>query len=160
VAEAAPVATPDLVEAEPGVQVVADYDTPVFFHAGLYWHHDNGGWSSSRTYTGGWAHAASPPAEIVKIDRPERFVHYKPSGYVARNRPAPQAEVRADVRVEPPRADVRVEPPRAEVRVDGAHANVRVEPPRAEVHVQTPRVEVRPPQVVVKPNPRDHRDDR
>ncbi len=154
-ADPAPAAepTPDLVEAVPGVQVVADYDTPVFFNSGLYWRFNDGGWYSSSVYTGGWALNASPPSVIVHIDRPERFVHYRPSGYVARRQPAPQREwhpapVRADVRVDP-HAAVRVEP-HAEVHVD-PHAAVRVEP----------HAEVRTP-VVVKPAPKpaDHRDER
>ena len=172
-AEPAPVAaeaTPDLVEAAPGVQVVADYDTPVFFNSGRYWRHNDGGWYSSSVYTGGWELNAAPPSVIVSIDRPERFVHYRPSGYVARRRPAPQREwhpepVHAEVRVDP-HAAVRVEPhaevrvaPHAEVRVD-PHAEIRVDP-RAGVRVDA-HAEVHTPPVVVKvvpkPAPRDHRD--
>jgi hypothetical protein len=168
---------PDLVEAAPDVQVVADYDAPVFFNSGVYWRYNDGGWYSSSEYTGGWAYRASPPSAIVNIDHPERFVHYKPSGYVARRRPAPQREwhpepVRAEVRVDPraevrvdPRAEVRVDP-RAEVRVD-PHAQVRVDPhaqvrvdPHAQVRVDQ-HVEVRAAPVVVKSVPpqvgRDHR---
>jgi hypothetical protein len=163
-------AAPDLVEAAPGVQVVADYDTPVFFNSGLYWRYNDGGWYSSSVYTGGWEYKASPPSVIVSIDRPERFVHYRPSGYVARRQPAPQREwhpapVHAEVRAEP-HAEVRVAP-HAEVRVD-PHAEIRVAP-HAEVHV-APHAEVRVDshaevhtapvvvKAVPKPVARDHRD--
>ncbi len=137
-------AQPDLVEAAPGVQVVADYDTPVFYSSGLYWRFDNGGWYSSNVYTGGWSYAASPPSVVLSIDRPEHFVHYRPTGYVARHRPAPQREfhpapraaVRAEVHAEP-RAEVRAEP-RAEVHAE-PRAEVHAEP-RAEVHT-APRTE-------------------
>lgn len=137
-------ATPDLVEAAPGVQVVADYDVPVFFNSGLYWRFNDGGWYSSSVYTGGWQRRATPPSVIVHLDRPERFVHFRPSGYVARRRAAPQREwhpepVHAQVRVEPPRAEVHVDP-RVEVRVP-ARAEIRVTPPRVDVRVD-PRAEV------------------
>jgi hypothetical protein len=159
----ADVSTPDLVEVSPGVQVVADYDAPVFYNSGLYWRYNDGGWYSSSVYTGGWAYAEAPPSVIIGIDRPEHFTHYRPSGYVARHRPAPQREwhpapVRREVRVEP-HAEVRVEP-RAEVRTEREvrvepHAEVRterevkVEPhaePVREVHAQPEHREV-----VVKP---------
>ena len=55
-------AAPDLVEAAPGVQVVADYDAPVFFNAGMYWRFNDNHWYSSSVYTGGWAYRASPPS--------------------------------------------------------------------------------------------------
>jgi hypothetical protein len=147
-AVAADSAAPDLVEAAPGVQVVADYDAPVFFNSGMYWRYNDGGWYSSSEYTGGWAYRASPPSVIVNIDHPERFVHFKPSGYVARRRPAPQREWHP----EPVRAEVRVDP-HAQVRVD-PHAEV----PRAQVRVDE-HAEVRTAPVVVKPQPveRDHR---
>src|ERR1044071_7099 len=35
-------ATPDLVTVQPGVQVVADYDEPVFFTDGFYWRYYDG----------------------------------------------------------------------------------------------------------------------
>jgi hypothetical protein len=141
-----PEATPDLVEAAPGVQVIADYDAPVFFNGGRYWRHNDGGWYSSSIYTGGWELQASPPSVIVNIDRPERFVHYRPTGYVVRNRPAPQREwhpapIRAEIHADVPHPEVRVEPPRAGVRVEPPRAGVRVEPPRADVRVD-PHAEV------------------
>jgi hypothetical protein len=145
---AAPVAAadpaPDLVEAAPGVQVIADYDAPVFYTGGHYWRHDGTRWYSSATYTGGWELNAAPPTAIVHIDRPERFVHYKPSGYVARNHPAPPREWHPEVHaeVQAPHAEVHVEPPHAEVHIDPGHASIHVEPPHATVHVDPPRVGV------------------
>jgi len=141
---------PDLVEAAPGVQVVADYDTPVFFNSGVYWRHNTDGWYSSSAYTGGWEYKATPPSAIVSIDHPEHFEHYRPSGYVAHRKPAPQREWHP----EPVHAEAHVDP-HADV-----HADVHAEP-HAEVRVE-PHPEVHPAPVVVKPVPkpvvREHRD--
>ena len=38
------VSTPDLVSISPGVQVVADYDEPVFYTDGFYWRYYNNAW--------------------------------------------------------------------------------------------------------------------
>lgn len=74
---------PDLVYVSPGVQVVADYDYPVFYADNYYWRFDNGAWYRSSWYTGGWAYA-TPPRAVLSIDRPYAYRHYRPSGYVAR----------------------------------------------------------------------------
>ncbi len=75
---------PDLVEVvgTPGVQVIADYNEPIFFTGGLYWHNDGGVWYSSTVHTGGWARA-EPPEHIRVINRTE-YAHYRPAGYVPR----------------------------------------------------------------------------
>ena len=86
---AEPSGSVDLVYAAPGVQVIADYDEPIFYSDGFYWRNYDGGWYRSAYYTGGWA-VASPPMAVMRIDRPHRFVHYRPSGYVARPAPAPR----------------------------------------------------------------------
>jgi hypothetical protein len=86
------VSTPDLVEVSPGVQVVADYDEPVFFSEGFYWRYDNGGWYRSNNYASGFVFVDAPPVTVSRIERPERFVHYRPHGYVARNRPRERPE--------------------------------------------------------------------
>ncbi|HTJ42269.1 MAG TPA: hypothetical protein VL463_09265 [Kofleriaceae bacterium] len=71
---------PELVEAGPGVQVIADYDEPIFFADSFYWRYDRGVWFRSTSYTGGWGYA-QPPAAIVRIDRPQRYTHYRPAGW-------------------------------------------------------------------------------
>jgi len=81
---------PDLVYVSPGVQVIADYDEPVFYTDNYYWRYNSGVWYRSHTYTGGWAYA-SPPRALVRIDRPYAYVRYRPQGYVAR-RPARRTE--------------------------------------------------------------------
>ena len=44
--------TPNLVAINPSVQVLADYEEPIFFTGGAYWRETNGGWYSSPSYSG------------------------------------------------------------------------------------------------------------
>lgn len=78
------VSTPDLVTVSPGVQVVADYDEPVFYTDGFYWRYYNNGWYRSNNYATGWFYIDRPPATVLRIDRPYAYTHYRPRGYVAR----------------------------------------------------------------------------
>lgn len=77
-------ATPDLVTVQPGVQVVADYDEPVFFVDGFYWRFYDGYWYRSNSYYSGWYFYERPPVAVLRIDRPYAYAHYRPPGYVAR----------------------------------------------------------------------------
>jgi hypothetical protein len=90
---------PDLVYAAPGVQVIADYDEPIFFADNLYWRFDGVRWYRSGSYTGGWVYA-TPPAVVLRIDHPRNYVHYRPRGWVDR-RSHPQGPTVRDHR-EPP----------------------------------------------------------
>jgi hypothetical protein len=78
---------PDLVTVSPGVQVIADYDEPIFYTDGFYWRYYGGVWYRSTVYTGGWVYA-QPPVAVLRIDRPYGYAHYRPAGYVGRPRPA------------------------------------------------------------------------
>jgi hypothetical protein len=89
--------TPDLAYVAPGVQVIADYDEPIFFANGYYWWFYDGLWYSSPTYTGGWAFVSRPPVAIARIRDPFRFRRFRPQGYVVRRRPVPTREVRRPV---------------------------------------------------------------
>jgi len=80
------VESPDLVTVQPGVQVIADYDEPVFYTDGFYWRFDNGVWYRSGNYASGWVYYGAAPARLRVIDRPYEYRHYRPSGYVVRNR--------------------------------------------------------------------------
>lgn len=77
---------PEMVDVSPGVQVVYDYDYPVFFTGGFYWRWYGGGWYSSHYYNGGWgvAVAANVPVGIRGISNPGVYAHYRPAGYVPR----------------------------------------------------------------------------
>jgi hypothetical protein len=78
---------PDMAYVSPGVQVIADYDEPVFYTDGYYWRYDtNGTWYRSNTWTGGWVYA-SAPRPLLSIQQPRTYIRYRPSGYVS-HRPA------------------------------------------------------------------------
>ncbi len=78
-------AAPEMVSVSPGVQVIADYDQPVFYSDGMYWRSMNGAWYSSRVHNGGWAMSYSVPVGVRGISRPETYVHYRNNA----GRPAP-----------------------------------------------------------------------
>ena len=81
----AEVTTPELVEVEPGVQVIADYDEPVFYSDNYYWRYNAGIWYRSNDYRRDWVRVERPSERVSRISRPEVYVHYR-------------ANVRADVR--------------------------------------------------------------
>jgi hypothetical protein len=70
---------PPMVEVQPGVLVVHDYDEEVFFVDGRYWMRSHDGrWYRANDYRGGWV-AAEPrtvPAPIVHVP-PGQYKHYK-----------------------------------------------------------------------------------
>jgi hypothetical protein len=68
---------PQLVEVEPGVQVVADYDQPVFFSDGAYWRYDAGVWYQSRYHDRAWVRVEAPPVAVRHVEHPEVYVHYR-----------------------------------------------------------------------------------
>jgi hypothetical protein len=73
----------DLVEISPGVEVVADYNEPIFFADDYYWVNRGGIWYSSTWYGGGWGRGRDVPGHISSISRPEGYAHYRPAGYAA-----------------------------------------------------------------------------
>jgi hypothetical protein len=103
----AEVTTPPLVYVSDDVQVIEDYDQPVFYSANMYWRYDNGVWFSSRYHTRGWVRVETVPVSIRRIDRPTAYVHYRASAHtpVVRDHrdpmPAPEPVVR-DHRDAPP----------------------------------------------------------
>lgn len=85
------VASPDLVEVEPGVQVLADADAPVFYSDGAYYEYRDGLWYRSGYYDRGFARVDINyvPMRVRTIDNPRAYVHYRRhegNGYA---RPAP-----------------------------------------------------------------------
>ena len=79
--------TPDLVYVGPGVQVVADYDYPVFYSEGFYWRYNNGIWLRSHMYNRGFVRVHRVPVVVRQIRYPHRYVHVRARGHV-RARPA------------------------------------------------------------------------
>jgi hypothetical protein len=72
----ASVTTPRMVYVSAGVQVIEDYDEPIFYSSNMYWRYDGGVWYQSRYHTSGWVRVATPPAPILRIERPTAYVHY------------------------------------------------------------------------------------
>lgn len=60
----------------PQVQVIENYDYPVFFSSGMYWRNDGGVWYSSSYHDRGWVTNVEVPVHIRTIERPEVYVHY------------------------------------------------------------------------------------
>nr|HEX4315964.1 hypothetical protein [Kofleriaceae bacterium] len=75
----------DLVEVQPGVEVIADYDEPIFFADDYYWVNRGGLWYRSGWYRGGWERA-EPSVTVRGIVHPEGYAHYRPSGWAAHER--------------------------------------------------------------------------
>jgi len=91
-------ATPDLVAVAPGVQLIANYDEPIFFADSFYWWFFDGAWYRSTSYMGGWVYIGAPPTVIVRIHEPHRYRFYRPPGYVAHRRPVPVYHVQRPIR--------------------------------------------------------------
>jgi len=117
---------PDLVYAAPGVQVIADYDEPIFFADSLYWRFDGARWYRSGSYTGGWVYA-TPPAVVRGIQQPRNYVHYRPRGWVDR-RSRPQGPIAREHRVQAPPVDRRQ--PRSVAPQREAPPPMRAAPPQ------------------------------
>ena len=65
-----------MVYVNPDVQVIEDYDEPVFFSTNLYWRYDNNVWYSSPYHDRGWVEVNDVPVSIRHIDRPTEYRHY------------------------------------------------------------------------------------
>jgi len=72
----ASVEAPRLILIEPDVQVVADYDQPVFYSESYYWRYDNGVWYRSNNHLRGWVRFEAVPARIRRIERPTAYIRY------------------------------------------------------------------------------------
>lgn len=85
------VQSPDLVEVEPGVQVLADADAPVFYSDGAYWEYRDGLWYRSGYYDRGFARVDINyvPVRIRTVDNPRAYVHYRRHEGRDYARPAP-----------------------------------------------------------------------
>jgi hypothetical protein len=68
---------PSLAYVSPGVEVIADYDYPIFYSDGFYWRYDSGYWYRSPYYTGGWVGVRDVPYGIRGIRQPWTYSHYR-----------------------------------------------------------------------------------
>ena len=71
--------TPNLVYLDNGVQVVSDYDYPVFYSDNAYWMYRGGYWYRSPYWDRGWVatYSYDVPYRIRTIDRPYAYAHYR-----------------------------------------------------------------------------------
>jgi hypothetical protein len=159
-------ATPDLVTVQPGVQVVADYDEPVFFTDGFYWRFYDGYWYRSNNYAYGWSYWDRPPVAVLRIDRPYAYTHYRPAGYVSRRnvRYRPPAAIVSDhrggpaARYAPAARPPAYAPNGAVVRDHRAPAPAAAAPaPRAPAPAASPAPAVRDHRAPPAKDTRDHR---
>ena len=74
--EVAYVEPTNYVYISPEVQVIENFDYPVFFYGGLYYRNEGGVWYSSSWHDRGWGVTYSAPTYITRIDRPTAYVHY------------------------------------------------------------------------------------
>jgi hypothetical protein len=70
-------AGPDMEVVAPGVQVIADYDYPVFFSDGFYWRYDAGYWYRSPYYDRGWIGVREVPYGLRGVRDPWIYSHYR-----------------------------------------------------------------------------------
>jgi len=77
---------PNLEYIGPDVQVVADYDRPVFYSNSYYWQYDNGLWFRSSAYDRGFVRVRTVPTAVLRIDRPYAYIRYHHRG-MANRRP-------------------------------------------------------------------------
>ncbi len=76
------VTSPELVEIDSGVMVVADADEPLFYSEGNYWLYRDGYWLRSSDYRGGFVRVdlSYVPQGVRGIDRPQTYVQYRRQG--------------------------------------------------------------------------------
>jgi hypothetical protein len=98
---------PELVYVSPGVQVVYDYDEPVFYSEGYYWRYYGGVWYRSGYHNHGWVRWRNVPYAVVHVDNPHGYVHYRGRAGARRerarvrdNRREERREIRQDRREE------------------------------------------------------------
>lgn len=90
-------AEPELVYAEPGVQVTYDSADPIFYSDNYYWRYTDGRWYRSSHWSSGFV-VATPTVSVARLQSPYRYRHYRPHGYVSRRHDARGREVYRDGR--------------------------------------------------------------
>src|SRR5205823_10901299 len=76
-----------MVYVSPGVEVIEDYDYPVFYSGGFYWRQEGGVWYSSEYHDRGWAYNDRVPVEVGRIERPEGYAHYRANEHAREGEP-------------------------------------------------------------------------
>ncbi|MCE9575297.1 MAG: hypothetical protein K8W52_19255 [Deltaproteobacteria bacterium] len=132
------VTTPGMVYIDSDVQVVADYEYPVFYSSGAYWRFDGGYWYRSPWRDRSWSRTENVPVAVRRVPHPENYAHYTPGPRDHRVAPAPrrlppprEVDHRTPVerRAPAPPVDHRAPAPEARPPVDH-----RAPPPRTAPH--------------------------
>jgi hypothetical protein len=79
------VSAPELVYIGPNVQVIADYDEPIFYTSSYYWRYDGGVWYRSSNHRSGWVRITVVPEVITRIERPTAYIRYRGTARAAVN---------------------------------------------------------------------------
>jgi hypothetical protein len=119
----------ELVELQPGLQVIPEFDLEVFFTGGTYWLRADGGWYAARrpapSTTFALAEARSVPAALARL----------PVGSHLNYRPAPgqKRSTKLLSTMEPPEREAEVDagPVKVEPSVTRPAAPAPPEPPKA-----------------------------
>jgi len=147
---------PDLVTVSPGVQVIADYDEPIFYSDGFYWRYYGDTWYRSTYYTGGWVYAR-PPVAVLHINQPYAYRHYRPAGWVGHPRGGyaggPRYVAPAPAYRGTPPAAYRGTPPPAYRSAPPPSAGFRGTPPPAYRGAPAPAARSAPPAAHPAPAP-------
>lgn len=75
------VTSPELVAVQPGVEVVADADEPLFYADGYYWLYRDNIWLRSDSYRGGFARidVNLVPNQLRTLPQPRAYAHFSRS---------------------------------------------------------------------------------
>lgn len=68
---------PKLANLAPGVEVVTDWTTPVFFADDFFWHWDGGTWYRSATLRGPRVEVAQLPVAVARLRAPWAYARYR-----------------------------------------------------------------------------------
>ena len=73
------VSSPELVAIQPGVEVVADADEPLFYADGYYWLYRDGMWLRSDSYRNGFARidVQMVPDQLRRLPEPRHYAHFR-----------------------------------------------------------------------------------
>jgi hypothetical protein len=82
------VAAPGLAYVAPGVEVVSDWDTPVFFADDFFWYWDGGVWFRGSVLGGERVRVREVPSGIARIQNPGGYAHFGAAQHASRPMPA------------------------------------------------------------------------
>jgi hypothetical protein len=105
----AAVSAPNLVYINPNVQVIADYDEPIFYASNFYWRYDGGVWYRSSDYTRGWVRIQTTPVAIQQIESPSVYIHYHAQAAASAQTTPPHDQREAAHEQRDERKDVKAE---------------------------------------------------